>query len=904
MRARGRRVALVLASVLPLLANPGHLEPAGFPTVPLHQREPNPLLVREPSTAETHSGIKEDSHSDSVKSVLGQPKPQPLHTNNPSDGEEISENVTSTNVTDETEKVSIDDTGGDPEVHTKTTEISNSTTEVEVVSTLSDNETNTTDSALSEELGETNLPTNSSDLDGENSTTLELNATSSATAETLVKSVNASIDADEDNTLARVSVDYASKSAGALIIEKSTSFQGTSNLLNGDKDKYAIAPCEDKRFVVISLSEDILVKQIKLANYERFSSSVKEFQVMGSQTLGTWFDLGTYQAKAGFGEQTFVLYEPAWARYLKLKYLSHHGDEFYCTQSQIQVHGSTMIQGFHEQWEESNKEDNEEDSPSELVGNGSPENLEDGPTKEVEAKSVVAISDNDLSNVSSLMTKKLSGVVSTDDSMPDDSTRETPIRFASVARTQNQHCDSTLGVSPQRISTGRFSKRLPQTGKHTDTNVDYFLAGSKTTMSMPRIATSTGSLGLRCLGTSLGRKQQKTGVPMDEPKWSSPPNMSEDAQEDKKSSDSTNNSDPVVVKVVKEADKVVSRVDDPETTTNSKEPVNQVQDEGRASGGDASGGDPLNLALAKVLDGLPSAKCLALLDFPAFQADILASKKQSTGASTSAAPGAIPKEPIFKKLTDEIKLLQTNVHIHDQFSKSAAACYQTVLLDLIVEMEKIRADHESRLQRLESTVVSSIVSQFWVFAERCGRAYQSLWTNLLDLRQVVYAQVEVAQESWDRLAHTLRIMLDANMKDASLQLESSMKVCRSSMDEWMVFAEHQTETMLRRFPEVKIQLPLFGDETITTTDLAIAVAISTLILVTSILVLGRTRRSKAKSNPRNCSNLPTPTRLGAGGVLPVEDDATVPDLSEESLDSTQKKKLDRVRVTLSTVVTP
>ena len=89
---------------------------------------------------------------------------------------------------------------------------------------------------------------------------------------------------EEDNLTDRVAVDYASKSAGALILEKSSSFKGTSNLLNEDKDKYAIAPCEEKKFVVVGLSEDILVKQIILANYERFSSRVEEFQVLGSQT--------------------------------------------------------------------------------------------------------------------------------------------------------------------------------------------------------------------------------------------------------------------------------------------------------------------------------------------------------------------------------------------------------------------------------------------------------------------------------------------------------------------------------------------------------------------------------------------------------------------------------------------
>jgi len=43
--------------------------------------------------------------------------------------------------------------------------------------------------------------------------------------------------------------------------------KGASNLLVGDKNKYDITPCStDKKFVVISLLEDILVKQIKMSN--------------------------------------------------------------------------------------------------------------------------------------------------------------------------------------------------------------------------------------------------------------------------------------------------------------------------------------------------------------------------------------------------------------------------------------------------------------------------------------------------------------------------------------------------------------------------------------------------------------------------------------------------------------
>ena len=156
-------------------------------------------------------------------------------------------------------------------------------------------------------------------------------------------------------------VDYASKMAGAQILEQSPSLKGASNLLTGDKDKYSISPCEDKKYIVIGLSEDILVKQIKLSNYERYSSRVQDFQVLASQEYPTpneeyWTNIGTYTAHSKSGEQSFDLDEPSWARYLKFRFLSHYGSEHYCTLSQIKVHGSTMLQGFHEQWIESEKD--------------------------------------------------------------------------------------------------------------------------------------------------------------------------------------------------------------------------------------------------------------------------------------------------------------------------------------------------------------------------------------------------------------------------------------------------------------------------------------------------------------------------------------------------------------------
>lgn len=167
-----------------------------------------------------------------------------------------------------------------------------------------------------------------------------------------------------ENSKTRIAVNYAHKSAGAIVLEKSSSFKGTSNLLTSDDDKYAISPCSiSPRYVVIGLSEDILVKKVVLANFERYSSHIKDFQILGSQAYpvtSKWHDLGTYTAaSAGIGKQDFELKEPSWARYLKFKFLTHYGVEHYCTVSQIMVHGSTMLQGFHEQWTQSEKETND-----------------------------------------------------------------------------------------------------------------------------------------------------------------------------------------------------------------------------------------------------------------------------------------------------------------------------------------------------------------------------------------------------------------------------------------------------------------------------------------------------------------------------------------------------------------
>lgn len=148
---------------------------------------------------------------------------------------------------------------------------------------------------------------------------------------------------------------FASYAAGAVVLDKSpTSAKGFSNLLDDDKDRYGISPCNEKKWVVIGLSEDILVSSIVIANYEKYSSLLKDFQLLASTSFPTedWLNLGEYQAEPILGEQTFLVphtqYTPH-TRYLKFKFLTHYGSEDLCTLSQIKVHGTTVIASFQQE---------------------------------------------------------------------------------------------------------------------------------------------------------------------------------------------------------------------------------------------------------------------------------------------------------------------------------------------------------------------------------------------------------------------------------------------------------------------------------------------------------------------------------------------------------------------------
>ncbi|XP_038886045.1 SUN domain-containing protein 4-like [Benincasa hispida] len=140
---------------------------------------------------------------------------------------------------------------------------------------------------------------------------------------------------------------YAAASKGSKVLDFNKEAKGASNILERDIDKYLRNPCSaDEKFVTLELSEETLVRTIKIANFEHHSSNLKEFELLGSSVYPTdvWIKLGNFTAANAKHAQSFVLKEPKWVRYLKLRLLSHHGSEFYCTLSVFEVYGLDAVE--------------------------------------------------------------------------------------------------------------------------------------------------------------------------------------------------------------------------------------------------------------------------------------------------------------------------------------------------------------------------------------------------------------------------------------------------------------------------------------------------------------------------------------------------------------------------------
>lgn len=160
---------------------------------------------------------------------------------------------------------------------------------------------------------------------------------------------------------------YASFDCAATVLKTNVKSSGSSAVLVENKDSYMLNECSvENKFLVLELCEDILIDTIVLANYEFFSSIFRTFRVSVSDRYPVksdkWKVVGTYEARNTREVQAFQVDNPMiWAKYVRIEFLTHYGNEFYCPISLVRVHGTTMLEDYRHDEDPSKAEDREDD---------------------------------------------------------------------------------------------------------------------------------------------------------------------------------------------------------------------------------------------------------------------------------------------------------------------------------------------------------------------------------------------------------------------------------------------------------------------------------------------------------------------------------------------------------------
>lgn len=169
---------------------------------------------------------------------------------------------------------------------------------------------------------------------------------------------------------------YASFDCAATVLKTNKESKGSTSILVENKDSYMLNQCSaDKKFFIVELCEDILVDTVVLANFEFFSSIFRQFKVSVSDRypvkIDKWRELGSFEARNSREVQAFLVESPLiWARYLRVEFLTHYGNEYYCPVSLLRVHGTTMMEEFNHEMKAMREEEELETESVEEDGEG------------------------------------------------------------------------------------------------------------------------------------------------------------------------------------------------------------------------------------------------------------------------------------------------------------------------------------------------------------------------------------------------------------------------------------------------------------------------------------------------------------------------------------------------------
>ncbi|KAG5518959.1 hypothetical protein PMAC_002490 [Pneumocystis sp. 'macacae'] len=175
---------------------------------------------------------------------------------------------------------------------------------------------------------------------------------------------NISNHSDYSKILPKERFNYASIDCAAAVLKANVEAKGVAFILSSNKDRYMLNKCSaNNKFVIVELCNDILIDTIVLGNLEFFSSTFKDFRISVSDRYpvkkSIWKELGIFTAINIKDIQIFTIINPLiWAKYLRIDFLTHYGNEFYCPVTLLKVYGTTMIEEFkydENEFEENNQ---------------------------------------------------------------------------------------------------------------------------------------------------------------------------------------------------------------------------------------------------------------------------------------------------------------------------------------------------------------------------------------------------------------------------------------------------------------------------------------------------------------------------------------------------------------------
>lgn len=250
---------------------------------------------------------------------------------------------------------------------------------------------------------------------------------------------------------------YASFDCGADVIKYNPEAKSVLAILGKNKDSYMLNECSaQNKHVILELCNHIAIDTIVVANFEFFSSIFRTFRVTVSDKYPVkadkWKSIGIFEARNTREVQAFLVENPViWARYVRIEFLTHYGNEYYCPVSLVRIHGTTMLEEYNHDLESLQIEDDLESEVTHASHASLPKSVTSATaveTKPTSTDSSIAVPVKDQMG----STTQDNGTITEQDSIASPITEMTT---SSISETVSPDTSTTSSNSSQTMDNGK-----------------------------------------------------------------------------------------------------------------------------------------------------------------------------------------------------------------------------------------------------------------------------------------------------------------------------------------------------------------------------------------------------------------------------------------------------------------